>query len=369
MSDAAKPRGAAAWVDKLVVVSGRNPKVTLAVGLALALWGAYCLKNINVDAIPDLSETQVIIFTEWMGQSPELVEKQVTYPLSVAMLSAPKVNVVRGLSMFGMSFVYVIFKDGTDIYWARSRTLEYLSKLSDALPPGVTPTLGPDATGVGWVFQYALVDRSGKHDLAQIKTFQDWYLRYWLASVPGVAEVASVGGYEKQYQIDIDPNKLAAYKLPLERVISAVQMANGDVGGRTLEMSEHEYYVRARGYITDPKQLENASVGVGPEGTPIRVRDVAEVTLGPSQRRGIGSFDGLGDTVGGVVVMRQGEDVTQVIADIKKKLEEVKSAFPPGVEVVTAYDRSGLIHQAVWTLTENLLEELVIVCLIIMLFL
>jgi Cu(I)/Ag(I) efflux system membrane protein CusA/SilA len=271
--------------------------------------------------------------------------------------------------MFGMSFVYVIFDDGTDLYWARSRVLEYLSKLSGQLPSGVTPSIGPDATGVGWVFQYALVDPTGKHNLAEIKTFQDWYLRYWLASVPGVAEVASVGGYEKQYQIDVDPNKMAALKISIDKVINAVRSSNQDVGGRTIEISEREHYVRGLGYVKDPKDLENVSIGVGPNGTPIRVMDIGRVSLGPNIRRGLGDLDGTGDTVGGVVVMRQGEDVSRVISAVKKKLEEVKSAFPPGVELKIIYDRSILIKEAVATLRDNLIEEVILVCLIMFAFL
>lgn len=356
-------------IDKIVGWCGRNAKITLGLGLLLGVWGVYCLRNIRVDAIPDLSETQVIIFSEWMGRSPDLIENQITYPLVTAMVSAPKVKVTRGLSMFGMSFVYIIFEDGTDLYWARSRVLEYLSKLSGQLPEGVTPAIGPDASGVGWIYQYALVDNSGKLDLSQIKTFQDWYLRYWLASVPGVAEVASVGGYEKQFQVEVDPNRLAALKMPLERVIAAIRNSNKDVGGRTLEMSEREYYVRGLGYVTDPKELEQVSLGVGPNNVPIRVADVGKVTLGPNIRRGVSDLNGQGDTVGGVVVMRQGEDVSRVIAALKKKLAEVGPAFPPGLELKPIYDRSELIKEAVNTLSMSIVEEIIIVCVVILLFL
>lgn len=356
-------------IEKLITWCGKNATITLVIAALFGLWGAYCLKNIKVDAIPDLSETQVIIFTEWMGRSPDLIENQITYPLVTSMVSAPKVQVVRGQSMFGMSFVYVIFDDGTDLYWARSRVLEYLSKLSGLLPAGVTPSIGPDATGVGWIFQYALVDSSGKHNLAEIKTFQDWYLRYWLASVPGVAEVASVGGFEKQYQIEVDPNKMAALKISIDKVVSAVRSSNQDVGGRTIEISEREHYVRGLGYVKDPGDLENVSIGVGPNGTPIRVMDIGRVSLGPNIRRGLGDLDGKGDTVGGVVVMRQGEDVTRVINAVKKKLEEVKSAFPPGMELKIIYDRSNLIKEAVATLRDNLIEEIILVCLVMFAFL
>lgn len=356
-------------IEKIISWCGNNSKITIVVSILLGLWGVWCLKNIKVDAIPDLSETQVIIFTEWMGRSPDIIENQITYPLVSAMVSAPKVSVVRGQSMFGMSFVYVIFKDGTDLYWARSRVLEYLSKLSGQLPIGVTPSMGPDATGVGWIYQYALVDKSGKHSLAELRSFQDWYLRYWLASVPGVAEVAAVGGFEKQYQVEVDPNKLNALKISLDRVVAAIRNSNKDVGGRTLEASEREYFVRGLGYVKDPKDIENVSVGVGPNGTPLRVADIGRVTLGPNIRRGLSDLDGKGDTVGGVIVMRQGEDAAVVIESIKKKLDEVKSAFPDGVEIKTIYDRSILIKEAIQTLNENIIEEVVIVCLIILLFL
>lgn len=349
--------------------STNNSKVIYVVFLLLSLWGAFCLKNIKMDAIPDLSETQVIIFSEWMGRSPDLIEDQVTYPLVTALLSAPKVRVVRGLSMFGMSFVYVIFDDGTDLYWARSRVVEYLSRLSGQLPAGVTPTIGPDASGVGWIFQYALVDPSGKHDLSEIKTFQDWYLRYWLTSVPGVSEVASVGGYRKQFQVELDPNKMTALKVPINRIVNAIKDSNKDVGGRTIEISEREHYVRGRGYVKNPSQLENISLGIGPNGTPIRLADVGTVSIGPNIRRGVSDLDGLGDTVGGVVVMRQGEDVSTVIGDVKKKIEEVKGAFPPGLELKVVYDRSNLIEEAVSTLWNNIIEEIILVCIVMYVFL
>jgi Cu(I)/Ag(I) efflux system membrane protein CusA/SilA len=344
-------------------------RITIIAALLMGIWGGYCLRNIKVDAIPDLSETQVIIFTDWMGRSPDLIENQITYPLVTAMLSAPKVNVVRGFSMFGMSFVYVIFEDGTDLYWARSRVVEYLSKISGQLPNGAKTSLGPDASGVGWAFQYALVDVSGQHDLAEIKSFQDWNLRYWLASVPGVAEVTSVGGFEKQYQVEVDPNRLAAFKIPIERVIEGIRMSNRDVGGRTLEISEREYYVRGIGYVKDPAEIEEVFVGLGPNNIPIRVADVANVSLGPNIRRGLVDLDGKGEAVGGLVVVRQGEDVSRVIDAIKEKIESVKPGFPPGVELKIVYDRSSLIEEAVATLRNNIIEEIIIVCLIIFLFL
>lgn len=356
-------------ISRIIRWSTNNSKIVYVIFFLLSLWGIYCLKNIKVDAIPDLSETQVIIFSEWMGRSPDLIEDQVTYPLVTAMLSAPKVRVVRGQSMFGMSFVYVIFEDGTDLYWARSRVVEYLSRLSGQLPSGVTPSIGPDASGVGWIFQYALVDPTGQHDLSEIKTFQDWYLRYWLTSVPGVAEVASVGGFEKQYQVELDPNKMIALKIPITKVVNSIRESNKDVGGRTIEISEKEHYVRGRGYVKDPVQLENISLGIGPNGTPIRIADVGTVSIGPNIRRGVSDLDGKGDTVGGVVVMRQGEDVSTVISNVKKKIEEVKGAFPPGLELKIIYDRSKLIQEAVSTLWNNIIEEIILVCIVMYIFL
>lgn len=356
-------------LSRLIRWSANNSKVIYILFVLLSLWGAYCLKNIKIDAIPDLSETQVIIFTEWMGRSPDLIEDQVTYPLVTALLSAPQVRVVRGQSMFGMSFVYVIFEDDTDLYWARSRVVEYLSRLSGQLPSGVTPSIGPDASGVGWIFQYALIDPTGEHDLSEIKTFQDWYLRYWLTSVRGVAEVASVGGYEKQYQVELDPNKMAAFKIPITRVVKAIRDSNKDVGGRTIEISEKEHYVRGRGYVKDPIQLENISLGIGPNGTPIRIADIGNVSIGPNIRRGVSDLDGHGDTVGGVVVMRQGEDVATVIEAVKKKINDVKGAFPPGLELKVVYDRSNLIEDAISTLWNNIIEEIILVCIVMFIFL
>lgn len=356
-------------IGKIIRWCINNSKIVYVLSILLGLWGFYCLKNIKIDAIPDLSETQVIIFTEWMGRSPDLIEDQITYPLVTSMLSAPKVKVVRGQSMFGMSFVYVIFEDGTDLYWARSRVIEYLSKISGQLPTGVTPGMGPDASGVGWIFQYALVDPTGHHDLSQIKTFQDWYLKYWLASVPGVAEVASIGGFEKQYQVEVDPNKMTSLKVSIGKVINAIKDNNKDVGGRTIEISEKEHYVRGLGYVKNPQEIEDISLGIGPNGTPIRIADIGKVSLGPNIRRGVSDLDGKGDTVGGVIVMRQGEDVSKVIAGVKKKLADVKGAFPPGLELKIIYDRSNLIKEAVNTLWNNLIEEIILVCIVMYIFL
>jgi Cu(I)/Ag(I) efflux system membrane protein CusA/SilA len=356
-------------IGKIIDFCGRNRfAVSIVVALALA-WSAWAISRTPLDALPDLSDTQVIVFTEWMGRSPNLVEDQVTYPLVTAFLSAPRVKTVRGFTMFGMSFVYVIFEDGTDIYWARSRTLEYLSKLAGKLPPGVTPQIGPDATGVGWVYEYALVDETGTHDLQELRSFQDWTLRYWLSSVPGVAEVASVGGYEKQYQVEVDPAKLQAYRLSVTDITVAIPMSNGDVGGRVLEMAGHEYAIRGRGYVTDKRDLEQIVVGTNGRGTPVLLRDVARVQIGGQIRRGLAELDGRGETVGGIVVMRYGENALAVIERIKEKLVEVEPAFPKGVKIVPTYDRSTLIGEAIETLSENLIEEIIIVSLTILLFL
>lgn len=322
-----------------------------------------------MDALPDLSDTQVIIFTEWMGRSPNLVEDQITYPIVNAFLSAPKVKVVRGFTMFGMSFIYVIFEDGTDVYWARSRTLEYLSNLQGKLPEGVTPQLGPDATGVGWVFEYALVDETGKYSLQELRSFQDWYLRYWLSSVPGVAEIASVGGYEKEYQVEIDPVRLKAFGLSLAEIKDAIGMSNADVGGRVIELAEHEYAVRGRGYITDKTMLEQVVVGTDGKGTPILIKDIGHVQIGGNIRRGLTELNGEGEVVGGIVVMRYGENALVVIERIKEKLLEMQSSFPPGIKVVPTYDRSSLIKHSMGTLSEALIEEMILVALTILIFL
>ena len=312
---------------------------------------------------------QVIVFSEWKGRSPDLVEDQVTYPVVTALLSAPQVKVVRGYSFFGLSFVYIIFEDGTDIYWARSRVLEYMQGVLGNLPAGVTPTLGPDATGVGWVFEYALVDKSGRHDLSELRTLQDWYVRYWLASVPGVSEVASVGGFVKQYQVDLDPNRLLAYNLPLNRVIDAIRRSNNDVGGRVVEFSGREYMVRGLGYIRNVADIEEIAVGTNENGTPIYIRDIANVHLGPDIRRGIAELNGEGEVVGGIVVMRFGENALAVIERVKEKIEEIKGSLPEGVVLVPVYDRSELILRSIDTLKEKLIEEVVIVSLVCIVFL
>jgi Cu(I)/Ag(I) efflux system membrane protein CusA/SilA len=363
-------------VERIIDFSARN-KLMVFLGTAIALaWGAWSVERTPLDALPDLSDTQVIIATEWMGRSPNLVEDQVTYPLVTTFLAAPKVKLVRGFTMFGMSFVYVIFEDGTDVYWARTRVIEYLSKLQGRLPAGVTPQIGPDATGVGWVFEYALVSRCGDQgkgascpSLQDLRSFQDWNLRYYLTSVPGVAEVASIGGYEKQYQIEIDPTKLQAYRLSLSDVASAVRMSNGDVGGRVIELAGHEYAIRGRGYLGGKSDLEKVVVTADARGTPVRLGDVARVQIGGNIRRGLVELDGEGEVAGGIVVMRYGENALEVINRVKKKLEEVKPAFPPGVELVTTYDRAPLIQASIKTLRDNLIQVMATVVIMIVVFL
>ena len=356
-------------IEWLINYCARNQLLTLLVVIAATFWGYKALLDTPLDAIPDLSDVQVIIYTEWPGRSPDLVEDQITYPLSTTLLAAPKVESVRGQSYMGLSFVYVIFDEGTDIYWARSRVLEYLNSAQGKLPEDVQPTLGPDATGVGWVFQYALVDKSGKHNLAELRSLQDFTLRYWLESVKGVAEVASVGGFVKEYQIQLDPNKLAAYGIPLKKVAEAVRRSNNDIGGRVLEIAGHEQFIRGRGYIKNKGDIEEIAIGVGKRGVPILLKDVAVVSLGPAMRRGVAELDGEGEVVGGTVVMRYGEDALGVIERVKQRLAEAQAALPEGVEIVTVYDRSELIKQAIDTLKHTLTEEMIVVSLVIMVFL
>ncbi|MDF0676122.1 MAG: CusA/CzcA family heavy metal efflux RND transporter [Nitrospira sp.] len=356
-------------IARLIEVSARNPVLVILCVSVAVVWGGWALFDVPLDALPDLSDVQVIVYTEWQGRSPTLIEDQITYPVVTSLLAGPRVKRVRGVSEYGVSYVYVIFEDRTDLYWARSRVLEYLQKLTGKLPIGVTPTLGPDATGVGWVYQYALVDESGAHDLAQLRSLQDWYLRYQLESVPGVAEVSAIGGFVKQYQIEVDPNTLAAYRLPIQRVIEAVRNSNAEVSGRVLEMAGTEYVIRGRGYLRSTDEIELIPVGTDGRGTPILVRDIAHVQLGPDQRRGIAELDGKGQTVGGIVIMRAGENALAVIERIKGRLQEITPALPEGVRIVPTYDRSDLIHRAIAVLREKLLEETVIVSLIVAVFL
>ena len=356
-------------INAVIRWSLQNRPLVLLLTTLLTAWGVYAVKQTPLDAIPDLSDAQVIIKTSYPGQAPQVVEDQVTYPLTTAMLSVPKAKAVRGFSMFGDSFVYVIFEDGTDLYWARSRVLEYLSQVIPRLPRAAKPALGPDATGVGWIFEYALVDRSGQHDLAQLRTLQDWLLKYELRTVPGVSEVASVGGMVKQYQVVVDPARLRAFRLTLADVRMAIERANQETGGSIIEMAEAEYMVRARGYIQSLADLRAVPLGVGSTGTPILLEHVAEVRLGPEMRRGIAELNGEGEVAGGIVVLRQGDNALATIAGVKRKLDEIKKSLPKGVEIVTTYDRSGLIERAVGTLTRTLIEELVIVALVCAVFL
>ncbi len=356
-------------IKAVIELSLRNRfLVALATFMVLAV-GIWAIRTIPLDAIPDLSDVQVIVFTEYPGQAPQVVEDQVTYPLTTAMLAVPSAKVVRDYSFFGLSFVYIIFEDGTDMYWARSRVLEYLNYVSGRLPQGVTPSLGPDATGVGWVFEYALTDRSGRHSLADLRSLQDWYLRYPLQTVPGVAEVASLGGYVKQYQVEVDPNALASYGIPLAKVRHAIIRSNKDVGGRLIEMSETEYMVRGKGYLTSLDDLKGVPVGVDGRGTPIRLEDVANIQLGPELRRGVAELDGEGEVVGGIVLMRFGENALATIEGVRAKLEELEKGLPEGVQIVTTYDRGALIERAVDTLKEKLIEEFIVVSLVCILFL
>ena len=354
-------------LKRIIEFSLKNKFLVLAATAALICGGIYALRRIPLDAIPDLSDTQVIIYTEWAGQAPQIVQDQVTYPITTKMLSVPSAKVVRGYSFYGYSFVYVIFDDGTDPYWARSRVLEYLSGLSTGLPAGVTPRLGPDATGVGWAFLYSL--NSKKHDLAELRSMQDWFLRYQLSSVDGVAEVASVGGFVKQYQITVDPHRLHAYNLSIADVAMAVQKSNGEVGGRSLEMAEKEFILRVRGYVTGLDDLRKIAVGRGAGGTPIRLGDVANVQLGSDMRRGIAELNGEGETVGGIVVVRYGVDTREVIQRVKARLDQAMQSLPEGVTYTVAYDRTALIDRAVRTLREKLIEECIVVALVCLVFL
>jgi len=354
---------------RLIDGSARNPILVILCVALLASWGLWAGFQVPLDAVPDLSDVQVTIYTEWQGRSPTLIEDQVTYPIVTSLLAGPKVKRVRGVSEYGVSYVYVIFEDRTDLYWARSRVLEYMQKLTGKLPSGVAPTLGPDATGVGWVYQYALVDESGAHDLAQLRSLQDWYLRFQLESVPGVAEVSAVGGFVKQYQIEVDPNTLAAYRLPIKTIIEAVRNSNAEVSGRVLEMAGTEYVIRGRGYLRSIDDIELIPVGTDGRGTPILIRDIAHVQIGPDQRRGVAELDGKGQVVGGIVIMRAGENALSVIERIKAKLEEITPALPKGVHIVPTYDRSDLIHRAIAVLREKLLEESIIVSLVAVVFL
>jgi Cu(I)/Ag(I) efflux system membrane protein CusA/SilA len=346
-----------------------NRFLVILLTLLLTAWGIYSVRQTPVDALPDLSDVQVIIKTSFPGQAPQVVEDQVTYPLATAMLSVPKALSVRGYSFFGDSYVYIIFEDGTDLYWARSRVLEYLSQVTGQLPENAKPALGPDATGVGWIFQYALVDRTGRHDLSELRSLQDWFLKYELQTVPGVAEVATVGGMVRQYQVVVDPDKLRAFGIPLSRLKSAIRNGNQETGGSVVEMGEAEYMVRATGYLQNEEDLANIPLGVNEQGTPLVLADVAEIRLGPQMRRGIAELDGEGEVVGGVIVMRWGENASKTIDRVKERLAELERSLPEGVEVVVTYDRSDLIDRAVDTLQGKLVEEFLVVALVCAVFL
>ena len=356
-------------INRIISASLRDKFQVLLVTVLIVIAGIWALKNISLDAIPDLSDVQVIVLTDYPGQAPQVVEDQVTYPLTTAMLAVPKAKTVRGYSFFGLSFVYIIFEDNTDMYWARSRVLEYLNYASSRLPKEVTPNLGPDATGVGWIYEYALIDKSGRHDLAQLRSIQDWYLRYPLQTVDGVAEVASIGGFVKQYQVEVDPNALLNYNIPLSKVKTAIQRSNSDVGGKLIEMAETEYMVRGLGYIQSLDDLRSIAVSVSENGTPIRLEDVANIHFGPELRRGLADFNGEGEVAGGIVIMRYGENALTTIESVKNKLIELEKGLPAGVEIVPVYDRSKLINRAVDNLQKKLIEESLVVSLICILFL
>jgi Cu(I)/Ag(I) efflux system membrane protein CusA/SilA len=357
-------------IAKIIRFTAQSPFLAIMLVAGIIGAGIWAVYQTPLDAIPDLSDAQVIVYTKWEDRSPDIIEDQVTYPLVTQLLSAPKVKVVRATSFYGFSLIYIIFQDGTDLYWARSRVLEYLSGMSGVLPPGVSPQLGPDATGVGWAFEYALIDRSGQHDLAALRSLQDWQVQYQLRAVPGVAEVARVGGFVKQYQVTIDPDKLLAYKIPIKRVVDNVRKSNQEVGGRVVEFTGREYMVRGRGYFEKPADIGEVTLGAQPDGTPVRVRDVGSVQIGPDIRRGVTDYNGMGDAAGGIVVVRFGESVSDVIDRVKKTIEEkVKPALPKGVELVVTYDRSELIQHSVKNLREKLIEEGIIVSLVCMIFL
>jgi Cu(I)/Ag(I) efflux system membrane protein CusA/SilA len=353
-------------LNKIIDWSARNRFLVILATLFITLAGIYAVVKTPLDALPDLSDVQVIVYTEYSGQAPQVVEDQVTYPLTTAMLSVPKSKVVRGFSFFGASFVYVIFEDGTDIYWARSRVLEYLNSIAGRMPKGVTPQLGPDATGVGWVYQYAVL--SEKHNLAELRTMQDWYLRYQLTKAHGVAEVASIGGFVQQYQVTVDPLKLRAYNIPLSKVTQVIRDSNRDVGGRVVEMAETEYMVRGKGYLRGKSDIEDLVVKAE-RGTPVLLRDIARVELGPDERRGLTELNGEGEVVSGIAMARYGQNALEVIQNIKNKIAEVSSGLPDGVSIKAVYDRSELIQRAIATLKRTLFEEGVIVALVCMIFL
>ncbi len=355
-------------IERIIDFCARNRVIVLTLVAVAAIYGWWSMNHVALDAIPDLSDTQVIVYSRW-DRSPDIVEDQITYPIVAAMLGAPKVKAVRGFSDFGYSFVYVIFEDGTDIYWARTRTLEYLSGVLQTLPQGSKTELGPDATGLGWIYQYVLEDKSGKHNLAELRSLQDWYLRYHLRSVPGVAEVAPIGGFGKQYQVNVDPNRLQAYNIPINKVVDAVRGSNSETGGRMIELGGAEYMVRGRGYAKSVSDIESVVVAASENGTPIRVKDIGQVSLGPDIRRGVSDLDGTGEAVSGIIVMRQGENALDVIDRVKDKIRQIEPGLPEGVKIVPVYDRSQLIHNSIDTLKSTVIEVIITVSLVVLLFL
>jgi Cu(I)/Ag(I) efflux system membrane protein CusA/SilA len=356
-------------IARLIRWSITNRFLVVLATLLIAAWGAWSLLNTPLDALPDLSDVQVIIRTTYPGQAPQIVEDQVTFPLTTTMLSVPGAKTVRGFSFFGDSFVYVLFEDGTDLYWARSRVLEYLNQVQGRLPATAKTALGPDATGVGWIYEYAVVDPTGQHDLSQLRALQDWFLKYELKSVPNVAEVATVGGFVRQYQVVLDPDRLRIYALPYSRVVQAIRNANRESGGSVLELGEAEYMVRARGYLKTLDDFRSIPIALGDNGTPVLLRDVARIQVGPELRRGISELNGQGETVGGVVIMRSGKNALETIAAVKAKLDSIKQGLPAGVEIIPTYDRSGLIHRAIDHLKDKLIEEFIVVALVCAVFL
>ena len=356
-------------MKNLIAWSIQNRFLVLLASLVITGWGWVALHKTPLDAIPDLSDVQVIIRTSFPGQAPRVVEEQVTYPITTTMLSVPGAQVVRGYSFFGDSYVYVIFEDGTDLYWARARVLEYLNQAAADLPDGIQPRLGPDATGVGWVYNYVLADRSGRHDLAELRSLQDWFLKFELQTVPGVSEVATVGGMVRQYQVVVDPEKLRAFNITLARVSAAIKAANREVGGSVIELAEAEYMVRTRGDLRNLEDLEHIPILVSESGTPVLLRDIARVQVGPEMRRVVADLDGEGEVTGGIVVMRYGENALATIARVKNKLEQLRQGLPPGVEIIETYDRSNLIERAVSNLQEKLIEEFIVVALVCLIFL
>ena len=357
-------------IAKIIEYSARNKFIVFLILFFVVVWGLWTLKNTPLDALPDLSDTQVIIYTEWPGRSPDLVEDQITYPITSTLLAAPKVQAVRGFSFLGSSFIYVIFEEGTDIYWARSRILEYLQAVKNKIPADVNPVLGPDATSLGWGFSYAVVDESGGLDLAQLRSLQDYVIKLGLESVQGVSQVASIGGFVNQYQVTVDPNRLSAYNLPITKVMEAVRKSNRDVEGRVLEFSGAEYMVRGRGYIKNIKDLEDIAVGANAAGTPIYLKDVARVQLGPEIRRGLAELDGKGEVAGGIVVVRFGENVLNVIERVKDKINnDIAPSLPKGVKIVTTYDRSDLINRSIATLKDEIIKLAIAVSIVCLIFL